>query len=576
LNGNLAQRVLEILSPCLDEAAVLDRLADVLGEWVPHDAYMVAEVRADAEPPRLQIRQRQGFADPPIRDEVAVPHLLGRRQLPTAAEWIDDLAAAPAPMAALFAPYELRSLLVVPLVVEDEPRAVVLLAARRPQAFAPVSAAAVDTFRRLVEIPLGNARRFATARQQRDATVHLAAQLYALVSAAGTNGAPLPELLRLALEVTGADAGTIMAASRDANALYVDAQQGLRGHYPPAAQLPWGAQALAALQNVTSPQRYADLAALQAPSFRGFAEAEGVRTYVGVPVRHGGGLVGLLNLYGRDTALAPLDREHLGLVIGAVGVVLEQARLRAVAQQCDVLRAEFRRHKGDLLGLMAHQLRTPLTTIKGFAQLMLRRSQTSENATNAKYAATVVREANRLAVMVDNVLDMERLEAAVLDVAQHPFDLRALLLDLLDDPALSTAAGERPIQGHLPPKALLVCGDAGRVRDALLLLAQRAGRRAPAAPLEITLTADLTTAGAKRRVAVSLSGGEPADTMPSLDALLAHLDLRNITDAGSAQYNELLLYNALLLLRAQGADLAVRAEAGTLHYVVSFEPVGVV
>lgn len=556
---------------------MLDRLADVVGEWVPHDAHVVARVQAEGDVPRLTIRQRHGFADGPLPDEIAASDLLGRRTVGTEPVRIDDVATAPAPVARLFAQYGMRSLLVVPLTCGDEPQALVVLASRRPGAFAALPAEAVDTFRRLVEIPLGNTRRYGSARQERDATIHLAAQLYGLVGAGGAGGAPLAALLHLALGVTNADAGTIMAATREAGELYVDAEQGLRGHYPPAAQLPWGGQALAALQNVTSPQRYDDLAALQAPPFRTFVAAEAVQTYVGVPVRHGGKLVGLLNLYGRGAAPAPpLNEEDLGLLTGAIGVALEQEWLRSTAEQCDVLRAEFRRHKDDLLGLMAHQLRTPLTTIKGFAQLMLRRSLANENSTNTKYAETVVREANRLAVMVDNVLDMERLEATVMDGTQRPFDLRELLRTLADDPELAQAAGDHAIDYRLPSQELLVCGDAVQVREALLLVAQRVLGRAPAAtPLAITLVVVAAADPAARRIEVGLSGSEPAGMAPSLDTLLAHLDLRNITDAESAQYSDLMLYNALLLLRAQGADLVVRADAGTLRYVVSFQPLGV-
>ena len=576
LNGNLGRRVLEILSPCLDEAEVLDRLADLVGEWVPHDAHMVAQVQTD-DPPRLKIRQRQGFANGPIPDEITAPDLLGQGKVSREPVRIDDLAAAPAPVATLFAQYGMRSLLIVPLICGDEPQALVVLASHRRGAFAAVPDEAVATFRRLVEIPLGNARRFDTARQERDATVRLAAQLCDLVAAGSGNGAPLPALLRLALGVTNADAGTIMAATREAGELYVDAEQGLHAHYPPAAQLPWGMQALAALQNVSSPQRYDDLAALRAAPFRAFVEAEAVRTYIGVPVRHGGRLVGLLNLYGRGAALAPpLNEEHLGLLTGTIGVALEQAWLRSAAEQCEVLRAEFRRHKDDLLGLMAHQLRTPLTTIKGFAQLMLRRSLANENSTNTKYAETVVREANRLAVMVDNVLDMERLEATVMEGAQRPFDLRELLRTLADEPELAQAAGDYVIDYRLPSQELLVCGDAVQVREALLLLAQRVlGRASAATPLAITLVVVAAADPAARRIEVGLSGSEPAGMAPSLDTLLAHLDLRNITNAESAQYSDLMLYNALLLLRAQGADLAVRTDAGTLRYIVSFQPLGV-
>jgi signal transduction histidine kinase len=243
------------------------------------------------------------------------------------------------------------------------------------------------------------------------------------------------------------------------------------------------------------------------------------------------------------------------------------------------LRGQFRQHKDDLLGLMAHQLRTPLTSIKGFAQLMLRRS-TDTGALNARYAETVVREANRLSVMVDNVLDMERLETAIIEIEQQPFDLCGFLHGLADDPALVRAAGDHTIQWRLPAQTLLVCGDPQRLKEALCALVQRAATRAVTAePIELSLTVTPATNGERdaRRVEVTVAGDEPAGPAPSLDALLAQLDLRSIIDAQSAQYSDLALYTAWLLLRAQGGDLVVRADdVGHVRYIGCFYPLGIV
>lgn len=83
------------------------------------------------------------------------------------------------------------------------------------------------------------------------------------------------------------------------------------------------------------------------------------------------------------------------------------------------------------LSSISHDLRAPLTTIKGMAQLSLRRARRLDQADAAQVAAALERidgAANRMIGMIDELLDLARLEAGrPVDLARQPVDLVALV-----------------------------------------------------------------------------------------------------------------------------------------------------
>jgi K+-sensing histidine kinase KdpD len=85
----------------------------------------------------------------------------------------------------------------------------------------------------------------------------------------------------------------------------------------------------------------------------------------------------------------------------------------------------------DLIAMIAHDLRTPVTSIKGFSQLALRQKEMSPQL--SQYLKTVVSEANRIASMVDDLVMVSGIEQGVVlprvtRVEVYPF-LRAIACD---------------------------------------------------------------------------------------------------------------------------------------------------
>jgi len=174
---------------------------------------------------------------------------------------------------------------------------------------------------------------------------------------------------------------------------------------------------------------------------------EGVRTYVGVPLIVKADLIGSLNL----AAASPdfFTAEHLEIaqeVAGQLAVAVQQARLyeelqkhsQMLEQAVEKATAELREAnealktldqlKDSFLSTAAHELRTPLTSIQGFSEILLTRELDEDR--KKYYLDTINKQSAQLAQIIDDLLDISRLEAGKgLEIKSEPVDLGLLLVE---------------------------------------------------------------------------------------------------------------------------------------------------
>ena len=131
-----------------------------------------------------------------------------------------------------------------------------------------------------------------------------------------------------------------------------------------------------------------------------------------------------------------------------------------------------RQMEKDFVANVSHELKTPLTSIQGFAQAIL--DGTTQDLDGARRAAhTIFDEAARMARLVGNLLTLARFESGQLPMAREPVDLNDLLPRWVDRyRARATAAGETIIT-VLDPLPEIV-GDAGRLEQVVVNLVDNA------------------------------------------------------------------------------------------------------
>ncbi len=146
-----------------------------------------------------------------------------------------------------------------------------------------------------------------------------------------------------------------------------------------------------------------------------------------------------LTLALRGRALPASDRRVLGAFAAYAAAALEQQRLAAEAEAARPI-AEADRMRTALLAAVSHDLRTPLASAKAAVTSLRSHDVQWAPADRDELLATADESLDRLAHLVDNLLDMSRLQAGALSVFPRPTDLEEIVSRSLDD--LGPAAGD--------------------------------------------------------------------------------------------------------------------------------------
>ncbi|MGI8588996.1 MAG: histidine kinase dimerization/phospho-acceptor domain-containing protein [Chloroflexia bacterium] len=553
----ITNRVLKDLAPCLDQAELLRLLRQLLQELVPHDAAMVLRVDG-TDPVQLEPAELYGMGE-----VVSLPTPLLPRHLIDPWSWdegplhIPDLQESSAQFGDLFAEHGLRALLSIPVPLPGNTgtAAVLLLAHREPGAFAGISDESVEELRQAVAVPMANALEVSRQQQESRAMLDQAAAIWDGAESGGDLSRSLAKLLEQAVSITEADAGTIMVVDPENGKLYVRAARGLDTEQTAGEQLPWGSADAAPVYAMTAPRFLRHLGEPGTTEKIGVAAEAGFKTYLGLPVRrsHSRLASGLLNLYWHsDVEVVPAEKLMLLRSLSrAIAAVQQSSEAEDRQANYDRTIDEFHQHRARLLALTGHQLRTPITSISGYAQLLLRHT-TDPASSTARYAATILSESRRLDGLVSNLLELSRLEDALLGVQTRSFDLRALLDDMRRDSSALNALNGVQLAWELPETLPIVVGDPLRLRQALLGVLRRTRTRAPENAPPLPIRAKTTEWEGKPVVEIGigapLSGGAKKDVR-------GLIDIRKIVDSPQAQDDELALYTALELLTAMGAGL---------------------
>jgi signal transduction histidine kinase len=135
------------------------------------------------------------------------------------------------------------------------------------------------------------------------------------------------------------------------------------------------------------------------------------------------------------------------------------------------------RAKGQFLANMSHEVRTPLNGIMGMAALLVETPLSDEQR---EFAEVIRTSASALLDIVNDVLDVSKVEAGMMAIERAPFDLRAACESVLS--LCGQLAAEHGVTMHLDYDAacpVRVVGDVGRVRQILLNLVTNALRFTP-------------------------------------------------------------------------------------------------
>lgn len=254
------------------------------------------------------------------------------------------------------------------------------------------------------------------------------------------------------------------------------------------------------------------------------------------------------------------DARLVGIVADVTAMrTAEQARQQAAWLAAENRRAqESSRLKSLFLANMSHELRTPLNAIIGFADLLTLGSPAAEPARQRQWLQHIASSGRHLLNMINDVLDLSKIEAGKMDFHPEPLDLPALVDDVMV--TVAVLAGQRglSLQSSIAPELHGLVLDPARLRQVLLNYLSNAIKFTPAGG-----RVDLRLLGEGPRMwrlEVEDSGvGIPADRLGHL-----FIEFQQLDDGLAKRHQGTGLGLALTrrLVEAQGGRVGVYSEPG--------------
>ena len=150
---------------------------------------------------------------------------------------------------------------------------------------------------------------------------------------------------------------------------------------------------------------------------------KGVKSMLGVPLITHGDILGVLHVGTLvHRTFTPEDVDLLEVVAARAAIAID----RSLAHEQVVRMTELQR---DFVALAAHELRTPATTVYGLAATLARRELPEDTA--AELLETLYEQSERMSRLVEQLLDMSRLDAASIEVKPEPVRLQCQLEDIV-------------------------------------------------------------------------------------------------------------------------------------------------
>lgn len=185
-----------------------------------------------------------------------------------------------------------------------------------------------------------------------------------------------------------------------------------------------------------------------------------------------------------DFLFKPLDpfviRSKVNVFLEIKRNHLVREKLLAELNQAHNRLQEISNRKSEFLSAASHELRTPLTVIKEYTSLVLEEVVGPLNDEQKKCLGSALRNCNRLAGLVNDLLDLDSIESGHSHLQREAVDLGQVLADVHGDFKEKCLAGQQGLILDAPPALPRVLADAGMLTQVLVNLVGNACKFTPA------------------------------------------------------------------------------------------------
>ncbi|MFO7741293.1 MAG: ATP-binding protein [Anaerolineae bacterium] len=204
-----------------------------------------------------------------------------------------------------------------------------------------------------------------------------------------------------------------------------------------------------------------------------------------MPLFTGETKVGVLMLESLEEprSFAQADLPFLQAVVDLVALAIQNARLRRKLQEARALE-EANRLKGELLSILAHEMRTPLTSIKGYSTALLLQEASFDPEAQREFLEIIDEECDTLESLIHDLLESSIIDAGLLKLEPQPIMLPKLSKETINEIAHRT--DDHRFMVDFPEDFPIVDADPDRIRQVLRNLLDNAVKYSPDGGLVIT------------------------------------------------------------------------------------------
>jgi signal transduction histidine kinase len=215
-----------------------------------------------------------------------------------------------------------------------------------------------------------------------------------------------------------------------------------------------------------------------------------------------------------------------------------------------------RQRRSEFLASLNHEVRSPLNGIIGYCDLLMHEEGSQLTSRGRNDLEVVKKSAQALLALINDMLDLLRLEAGRVDVVRELVNFRELAEDCTSTVRMYLSGKDVALKSHIDERMYLLQADELKLRQVLFNLLSHAARSTHSG--EITLTAR-----AEGKEAVFLvddtGGGIPADQLPFIFEKLQHLDDASARKTGSSVLGLTLVKE---LTEVMGGSVSVQSTQG--------------
>ena len=191
------------------------------------------------------------------------------------------------------------------------------------------------------------------------------------------------------------------------------------------------------------------------------------------PLVAGGELIGTLILSaGRERRFGEYDLRLLMLFAEQAAVAISNAQAYKRERESVSRLADLDRLKTDFVATVTHELKTPLTSLLGYAQILRKRATELKPEQREEFFTIMAKQGERILRLIEELLQSSRLEAGAPKLRREPLDMKAIAGEL--EKELSSMSRSHDLEFTVPDKDLGLYGDATAIEHILTNLLENA------------------------------------------------------------------------------------------------------